>query len=53
VEDLPAWCNKVGVLAADALVDHGMIAADALEKAAKIVATEILVRVSMGDRPPA
>jgi hypothetical protein len=46
------WSKRLGVLIADALVDAGLISKSELSRAADIAAEEILVRLSMKDRPP-
>jgi hypothetical protein len=47
------WSVAVAGLAADALVDSGLIKAGDLEKASEVIAEEILVRLSLNDRPEA
>jgi len=45
------WSKHLGVLIADALVDAKLIAKPELSAAANIAAEEVLVRLSMKDRP--
>jgi hypothetical protein len=45
------WSQRLGVLIADALVDAKIISKSELSRAADIAAEEILVRLSMKDRP--
>jgi len=51
------WSKRLGVLIADALVDAGLIAQPDLSRAADVAADvaaeEILIRLSMRDRPAA
>jgi hypothetical protein len=47
------WSKRLGVLIADALVDAGLIAQPDLSRAADVAAEEILIRLSMRDRPAA
>lgn len=46
------WSENVAALAADMLVDHGLIRKEDLEKATAIVAEEINVRLCLNDYPP-
>jgi hypothetical protein len=46
------WCHRVAGLAADALVDAGVVARDSLEGAAEVVSEEIYARLSVRDYPP-
>lgn len=45
------WSRKVAALAADALVDAGLLRREDAQKAADVVAPEIVVRLAMEDRP--
>jgi len=45
------WSKRLGALIADALVDARLIAKPELSRAADIAAEEILIRLSMRDRP--
>jgi hypothetical protein len=47
-----SWSNAVAVLAADALVDGGVIDRSQLARATEIIAEEIEVRLICGDYPP-
>jgi len=47
-----SWSEDVAALGVDMLVDHGLIRKEDFERATKIVAEEILVRLSLGDYPP-
>jgi hypothetical protein len=47
------WCDKVAVLAVDGLKDAGLISKGDFERASRIVAEEILVRLCLEDYPPA
>jgi hypothetical protein len=47
-----SWSNAVAVLAADALIDGGVITRDQLTRATEIIAEEIEVRLICGDYPP-
>jgi predicted RNA-binding protein associated with RNAse of E/G family len=48
-----SWSEEVAALGVDMLVDHGLIQREDFERATKIVAEEILVRLRIGDYPPA
>jgi hypothetical protein len=52
MEDIK-WSKHLGVLIPDALVDAKLISKPELSHAADIAAEEILVRLSMRDRPTA
>ena len=47
-----SWSEEVAALGVDMLVDHGLIRKEDFDRATKIVAEEILVRLSIGDYPP-
>ena len=49
---LPQWCKDVAGLSADMMVGHGLIQKEDVDRATKIIAEEILVRLSLGDYPP-
>jgi hypothetical protein len=46
------WCKQVAIFGVDMLVDHGLLKKEDLDRAADIVAEEILVRLALGDYPP-
>jgi hypothetical protein len=46
-----AWSQSVGGLAADALVDAGLLTKADIDRAHKIIAEEVYVRLAVGDRP--
>jgi hypothetical protein len=46
------WSQAVAEVAADALVDAGLLRREDFAKAAAIVAEEIAVRLALGDYPP-
>jgi hypothetical protein len=50
--DVKSWSEGVAVLAADALLDAGLIKRENFDRAVSIVAEEILVRLALGDYPP-
>jgi len=45
------WSKRLGLLIADALVDAKIISKSELPGAADVAAEEILIRLSMRDRP--
>ena len=45
------WSKSVADLAADALIDAGLIQKDQLDEASDVIAEEVLVRLCMNDRP--
>jgi hypothetical protein len=45
------WSRRVAALAADALVDAGFVAKSDFDNASGIIAQEVLIRLSMEDRP--
>lgn len=45
------WAKRLGVLIADALADAKVISKSEMPRAADVAAEEILVRLSMRDRP--
>ena len=47
-----SWSEEVAALSVDMLVDHELVAKEDFDRATKIVAQEILVRLNMGDYPP-
>jgi hypothetical protein len=51
--DAKSWCEKVAALGVDILIDCELVKKEDFDKAKAIVAEEILVRLSMGDYPPA
>jgi hypothetical protein len=51
-QDSQAWSGMIADLAVDALVDAKLLKKEDFEAAAKIVATEIEVRLALGDLPP-
>ena len=46
------WCKQVAIYGVDMLVDHGLLKKEDLDRAADIVAEEILVRLALRDYPP-
>ncbi len=46
------WCKQVATYGVDMLVDHGLLKKEDLDRAADIVAEEILVRLALRDYPP-
>jgi hypothetical protein len=46
------WSRAVAALAADALADARLIDRTAIERAARIIAEEVLSRLALGHRPP-
>jgi hypothetical protein len=46
------WCKQVAIYGVDMLVDHGLLKKEDLDRAAEIVAEEILVHLAMRDYPP-
>jgi len=46
------WSDNVAALAVDMLIDYGFVRKEDFDKAADVVAEEILVRLSVGDYPP-
>jgi hypothetical protein len=46
------WCKQVAIFGADMLVDQGLLKKEDLDRAAEIIAEEILVRLAMRDYPP-
>jgi hypothetical protein len=51
VQRLKAWSEGVAELAADALVDAGLLAQEDFARASAVVAEEIFVRLILGDWP--
>jgi len=47
-----SWSERVAGLGVDVLIDNGLIKKEDCDRATKIVAEEILVRLSLGDCPP-
>ena len=45
------WSQRIGILAADALLDAGLIQKADLKKAEVIISEEVLVRLTLQDRP--
>jgi hypothetical protein len=46
------WSNRVGRISAATLVVAGVLPEQQQERAAAIIAEEVYVRLSIGDRPP-
>jgi hypothetical protein len=46
-----AWSSSVAELAADALVDAGLLTKVDFDKAQNIIMEELRVRLALGDRP--
>jgi len=51
VTEPETWSQNVSVIAADALVDAGLVAPHALQRASEVIGEEIAVRLSVGDYP--
>ena len=51
--DDQSWSDRIGALAADALVDAGLVPLESVHLAAKIIAQEAFVRLCIGDKPKA
>lgn len=51
-ETITSWSETVAGLGVDALVDSGLLKKGDFERAKRIVAEEIRVRLSLGDFPP-
>ena len=51
MENDKEWSGVIGDLAADALVDAGLVDKSKLEQASEIIAEELLVRLCLNDRP--
>jgi hypothetical protein len=47
-----SWSSAIATLAADALIDGGVISRDQFERATEIIAEEIEIRLICGDYPP-
>jgi hypothetical protein len=47
-----SWCDAIGHLVADALVDAGVIRIEDLESAKSVIAEELFARLSVEDYPP-
>lgn len=51
-EGLKTWSEGIAELAADALVDAGLVRKDDFARATAVIAEEIFVRLILGDWPP-
>lgn len=51
--DVRAWSDSIAALAVDALVDHGLVGRDDLDRATAIVSQEVFARLCLLDYPPA
>jgi hypothetical protein len=49
--DIKTWSERVAIFAVDELVDAEIVPKNKFNEAVQIVALEICVRISMGDRP--
>jgi|HubBroStandDraft_6_1064221.scaffolds.fasta_scaffold1451270_2 hypothetical protein len=45
------WSRRVASLATDALVDAGFVATSNVDNVCRIIADEVLIRLSLRDRP--
>jgi predicted RNA-binding protein associated with RNAse of E/G family len=51
-DTIQSWSDTVAGLAVDRLVDHGLVAREDFDRATRVIAEEILVRLAMEDYPP-
>jgi hypothetical protein len=51
MKDMQAWSDHVAALAVDALVDAKIVAKEKFNEATKIAASEIYIRLTVGDFP--
>jgi len=49
---ISSWSEEVAALGVDMLVDHGLVQKADFDRATKIVAEEIRIRLAIGDYPP-
>ena len=52
-ENLQDWCDSIASLCVDALQQAKLTTTADFQRAVEIVAEELLVRITMGDLPPA
>lgn len=51
-EDLKTWCESIGRIVADAMLDVGLIEKERFEDAVEVAALELFCRMLVGDYPP-